>query len=98
MLDLQPLVFVYKTDPYTFTNLPPGDHQLMVELVNNDHSSLTPPVVAMVRFRVNTVIPVTGAVSGVGSPIARSPVLYAALLIVAGGLLTLLSRLRSPKR
>ena len=50
MLDLQPLVVWTSTDPYTFKDLPPGEHQLMVELVQNDHSPLSPPVVQQVRF------------------------------------------------
>src|SRR6266487_3590610 len=35
ILDLQPLIVWEKTDPYILKNVPPGDHQLMVELVNN---------------------------------------------------------------
>jgi LPXTG-motif cell wall-anchored protein len=52
MLDVQPVVVWYTTEPYTFTNVPPGEHRLMVELVNNDHSSLSPPVVQEVQFEV----------------------------------------------
>jgi hypothetical protein len=51
VLDLQPLVIWEKTTPYTFANVPAGEHQLMVELVNNDHSSLTPPVMQRISFR-----------------------------------------------
>jgi hypothetical protein len=35
---------------YTLTNLKPGPHTLTVELVNNDHSSLSPKVVATTTF------------------------------------------------
>jgi hypothetical protein len=52
MLDLQPLVVHEKAEPYTFRDLTPGEHRLMVELVSNDHSPLDPPVVRQIRFRV----------------------------------------------
>jgi hypothetical protein len=52
VLDLQPLVVWEKTDPYTFNDVPPGEHRLMAELVNNDHSSLSPRVMQMIMFRV----------------------------------------------
>jgi len=35
---------------YTLTNLKPGPHALTVELVNNDHSSLSPKVMATTTF------------------------------------------------
>ncbi len=35
---------------YTLTNLKPGPHTLTVELVNNDHSSLSPRVVTTTTF------------------------------------------------
>lgn len=35
---------------YTLTNLKPGPHTLTVELVNNDHSSLSPKMVATTTF------------------------------------------------
>lgn len=35
---------------YTLTNLKPGPHTLTVELVNNDHSSLSPRVTATTAF------------------------------------------------
>lgn len=49
-LDLEPLVVWDQNAPYTFRNVPPGEHQLTVELANNDHSSLVPPVVRTVGF------------------------------------------------
>jgi len=63
MLDLWPIVVWSTTEPYTFTNVPPGEHQLTVELVNNDHSSLDAAVVRQVRFRTSSsqVMPNTGA-------------------------------------
>jgi hypothetical protein len=52
MLDLQPLVVHERAEPYTFRDVAAGEHRLVVELVNNDHSSLDPPLVRQVRFRV----------------------------------------------
>jgi len=52
MLDLQPPVVWGSADPYTFNNVPAGEHQLSVELVNNDHSSLTPPMIRQLRVTV----------------------------------------------
>ena len=37
---------------YTFTNVTGGQHKISVELVNNDHTPLVPPVVATVNFLV----------------------------------------------
>jgi len=45
---------------YVWTNVNPGTHTLSVELVNNDHTPLNPPVVAK---NTVTVIPATPAVS-----------------------------------
>jgi hypothetical protein len=51
VLDLQPLVVWESADPYTFSGVPAGEHDLMVELVNNDHSPLSPPVMQHIQFR-----------------------------------------------
>jgi hypothetical protein len=85
VLDLQPLVIWEKTEPYTFRNVPPGEHQLMVELVNNDHSSLTPPVVRQISFRSTltvTQLPNTG--DGLQHLIYPTLFVVAILLIVVG--------------
>jgi plastocyanin len=37
---------------YTFTNVTPGNHTIAVELVNNDHTALTPPVVQQITVTV----------------------------------------------
>ncbi len=37
---------------YTFTNVTSGEHKLSVELVNNDHTPLAPPVVATIKVTV----------------------------------------------
>src|SRR3972149_6018827 len=38
-------------DDFTFNDVAYGDHNLRAELVNNDHSSLNPPVVVSVNFK-----------------------------------------------
>ncbi len=38
------------TDSYTFENVKPGSHVLTAELVNNNHSSLVPPVTSKIEF------------------------------------------------
>ena len=85
MLDLTPLVVWERGEPYTFTGVPAGDHRLVVELVNNDHSSLTPPVLRELRFQTAPMVPRTGAGGG---PAARHVVLglggLAWLAVVAG--------------
>jgi hypothetical protein len=60
VLDLQPLVVWDQADAYTFKDLPPGQHQLMVELANNDHASLSPPVMKQIRFETVAALPATG--------------------------------------
>lgn len=63
MLDLQPVVILTDGAPYTFTDVPPGEHQLTIEATNNDHSSFSPPMTQVVRFRTmpSQVAPATGA-------------------------------------
>lgn len=90
MLDLQPLVVWYKNDPYQFTNVPPGEHLLMIELVNNDHSSLSPPVLQLIRFRILAVMPPTG--SGSEPETWQTLLFLSAGLFVVGGLSLLLRR------
>lgn len=67
-LDLNPLVVWDQNNPYTFNRVPAGEHQLTVEMVNNDHSSLIPPIVRTVRFNTAptgttapTTMPATGS-------------------------------------
>jgi hypothetical protein len=80
MLDLGSLVVWSTTEPYTFTNVPPGEHQLMVEIVQNDHSSLDPPVVQQIRFRTSAgqVMPNTG------EPALGATTAYAGILALFG--------------
>jgi hypothetical protein len=76
MLDLLPIVVWEHGEPYTFNNITPGDHQLMVELVNNDHSPLSPPVVKQISFRTAMMMPATGVQS------ERSTARWAMLILV----------------
>jgi outer membrane protein assembly factor BamB len=39
---------------YTWKNVPPGKHTLSVELVNNDHTPLNPPVVQKINITTDT--------------------------------------------
>lgn len=93
VLDLQPLVVWESADPYTFANVPAGQHQLMVELVNNDHSPLSPPVMQQIQFRsgMPSGLPVTGA-----DP--TSPNRAAGALLAVGLLLIGSSMLIRPRR
>ncbi|HEY0734575.1 MAG TPA: hypothetical protein VGD69_06690 [Herpetosiphonaceae bacterium] len=79
MLDLLPIVVWEHAEPYTFNNITPGEHQLMVELVNNDHSPLSPPVVKQIRFRTAVMMPETSAQS------ERATALWLALIGVLFG-------------
>lgn len=52
MLDLEPVVVWEQVEPYTFENVRPGVHQVTIEVVNNDHSSLSPRVVVQRTVQV----------------------------------------------
>jgi hypothetical protein len=90
-LDLWPLVVWEKQEAYTFTNVPPGEHQLKVELVNNDHSAREPAITQVVRFRteaaalVPATMPRTGA-SAVGGGSVVSVLLLAAICLIGSGI------------
>jgi hypothetical protein len=84
VLDSQPLVVWERLDPYTFTNVPPGEHLLMVELVQNDHGPLNPPVSQMIRFRSSGLL--AGAGAGPALP-AGAPLALLGVAALAGGLL-----------
>jgi hypothetical protein len=73
MLDLGPVVVWNVADPYTFSNVPPGEHQLMVELVNNDHSSFSPAVLQEIQFRsmASQILPRTGEARSNDGSLAR---------------------------
>jgi hypothetical protein len=85
MLDTQPLVVWERPDAYTFSDIPPGEHQLMVEVVQNDHGALDPPVAQTIRFRTTALF----GNSGGGSEPRRVGMLFVlgAALAAAGGAL-----------
>lgn len=89
-LDLWPLVVWEKPEAYTFTNVPPGEHQLTVEVVNNDHSAREPAISQVVRFRtvgpapVPATMPVTGAADSDPGQAAVTMLLFA-LCLIGGG-------------
>jgi hypothetical protein len=89
VLDLQPLVVWEKLDAYTFTNVPPGEHQLMVEIVQNDHSSLSPPVMQHIRFRsgMPQARPVTAA-GGMPDGVVGALIALGILLVLGGSLIS----------
>jgi hypothetical protein len=98
VLDLQPLVVWGSEESYTFDGVAPGEHLLKVELANNDHSSLAPPVVRTVRFQVReaqttpAIMPRTSAASGTaGSRVA----LFALAMLLCGSGIMLRRRRRS---
>jgi hypothetical protein len=84
-LDLLPLAILDQGDTYTYTNIPPGEHQLEVELATDDHSALSPPVVQVVRFRSTGMktLPVTGAAPYAGADLALLVVAVLALFMGA---------------
>lgn len=87
MLDLQPLVVWERGDPFTFENVPPGEHQLTVELANNDHSPLSPPVVQVVQFRTGgapQVMPTTGGTAAPAGLVLALLALVGLLLMASG--------------
>ena len=86
MLDLQPLIVWETANDYVFTGVPPGQHDLMVELANNDHASLSPQVVRHIRFSTFMVLPQTGAGNSKWpGGIALGLGALLALLVLAGG-------------
>jgi hypothetical protein len=85
-LDALPLVIWYQPAAYTFKNVPSGEHLLKVELVNNDHSSLTPPVIQQVRFRTIADQPVPTSMPNTGAPEPHiALLLLSALGLLVGG-------------
>jgi len=72
-------------DTFTFSDVPAGDHMLKAELVNNDHSSLKPPVVAEISFKtapVSSAVPPEAA-SGFDKKTALVIFVVVALVIIA---------------
>lgn len=94
ILDLRPLAIQYHAGPIILTNVPVGEHTLMVELVNNDHSSLSPPVMQQIQFRT-----VPGALpSSGGGGMGAFPAVNRFLLLLVLGLVGGAGFLRSRRR
>ncbi len=71
-------------DDFTYSDVPYGEHTLRAELVNNDHTSLTPPVVTTVNFRTEpAATPSPIATSGFDKNTALVILVVVALVIVA---------------
>jgi hypothetical protein len=83
-LDLWPLVVWESANPYTFMNVPPGEHQLKVELVNNDHSSWQTAVSQVIRFRTTAAAPVRMPATG-GTEQLPALLGFFALCVLAAG-------------
>jgi hypothetical protein len=91
VLDLQPLVVWESEQAYTFTGVAPGEHQLKVELANNDHSSFSPPIVRVVRFRVREPQVTPAAMPRTGTASSQAADRYAlfalGVLLIGGGIM-----------
>ncbi|OGN93026.1 MAG: hypothetical protein A2Z75_07950 [Chloroflexi bacterium RBG_13_50_10] len=68
----------------TFSNVEPGTHSISVELVNNDHTPLTPPVVANITIGVTPApvavaptLSITSPANGASLPAGNIPVTVA---------------------
>lgn len=72
------------SDSFTYNDVNFGTHTLKAELVTNNHTSLTPPVVVTVNFRnVPLTSPSPAAVSGFDKNTALVILVVVALVIVA---------------
>lgn len=71
-------------DNFTYTDVTYGEHTLRTELVNNNHTSLNPPVVTTVKFKSAPVAtPSPAAVSGFDKNTALVILVVVALVILA---------------
>lgn len=72
-------------DQFTFNDVAYGEHELRAELVNNNHTSLTPPVVSTVKFKssqLSSPLP-AAATSGFDKNTALVILIVVALVIAA---------------
>ena len=71
-------------DNFTYSDVAFGSHTLKAELVNNNHTSLIPPVVTTINFKTApTVTPSPAATSGFDKNTALVILVVVALVIVA---------------
>lgn len=72
------------TESFTYSDVPFGEHTLRAELVNNNHTSLNPPVVTTVKFKSAPITsPSPAPVSGFDKNTALVILVVVALVIVA---------------
>src|SRR3972149_9833723 len=72
------------SDEFTFSDVPYGNHTLRAELVNNNHTSLNPPVIVTVSFKNEPVgSPSPVATSGFDKNTALVILAVVALVIIA---------------
>ena len=81
------LVVWERLDPYVFTNIPPGEHVLLVELVQNDHGPLSTPVAQTIRFRTTGLLATSGAGAGREALQAGALALGAGVALAGAGFL-----------
>lgn len=88
MLDLLPVVVWERDAPYRFVGIPAGPHRLLVEVVENDHSSLAPPVVQTIHFRTDgsATLPRGGEAPVPVPPLGQALALVFGATALAGGL------------
>lgn len=71
-------------DNFTYSDVAYGSHTLKAELVNNNHTSLTPPVATTINFKTApTIVPSPAATSGFDKNTALVILVVVALVIVA---------------
>lgn len=71
------------TDTHTFSGVAPGDHTLVAEIVNNNHTSLIPAQITTVKFTVAPAATPSSAVSGFDKNTAFVILVVVALIIIA---------------
>lgn len=87
MLDLQPVIVVESAEPYTLRDVAAGEHRLLVELVNHDHSPLSPPVTQQIRFRSALAMPETGTPALAWTSLIGALIVAAITLVALGRML-----------
>lgn len=72
-LTVETAIHHFSVEDYVFTSVSEGKHTLVVEVVNNDHSSFDPPVMQIVEFET-----ITGPTGGPTKPptVSSSPLLH----------------------
>ncbi|MBI2598682.1 hypothetical protein HYW40_00460 [Candidatus Curtissbacteria bacterium] len=71
------------TDTHTFSGVTPGDHTLVAEIVNNNHTSLIPAQITTVKFTVAPAATPSSTASGFDKNTAFVILVVVALIIIA---------------